>query len=62
MYGVSECQAIKEFSKSRLHLRALQEKQRQNTRSKLFKRAESPNPPGSYGKRKVGEGKEGEWG
>ena len=48
-------QAIKEFSKSRLHFRALQEKQRQTTRSRV-KRRVSPHAPGDDGKRKAREG------
>ena len=55
MTQLTLCQAVKEFSKSRLHLRALQEKHRQETRIRAKGGGESPNLPEYDGKRKAGE-------
>ena len=65
--GNAEQQAVKEFSKSRMHFQALQEKHRQNSRSRRRPRG-SPAPDDEEGKRKaaaVGDeegGRNGPWG
>ena len=56
MFAGANEKAIKEFSQSRLHFQALQEKQRMNTRRRLRRPpTSSPKPPGDGGKRKAGE-------
>ncbi|ORX36463.1 kinase-like domain-containing protein [Kockovaella imperatae] len=53
--GTGEQYAIKEFSKSRLHLQALQDKHKRASRGRLTRVRGSPKPPADDGKRKAGE-------